>query len=121
MYPTDGGGVTEKLQKISVQFGDPICPDHPNAFTEVLHFLSNQISEKSRNFIRWFSDCEKNKGHVESEECSYEEFSERTKSCVHHILISVQKLKKTHVSLETDENDDNEGKIFQLTFMPPHR
>ena len=101
-----------KIEQISKQFSGPEPQSHPNAFTEVLYFLCDEISGKSCDFNTWFVSGESRAVKTKNIE-KVGEFSEQVEDLVSDILLVVQKLSKHHVTMETEtgdlEGDEGQG------------
>lgn len=102
-----------RMQQLIKLFTDPDT-DQPNAFTEVLHFLCDEVAAKSDNFREWqghIGACSETVSSTSAENSS--EFAVKVEGMISAILLGVQKLNKYHVAMETENQvpskEDGEG------------
>ena len=96
------------MQHIAKLFCDPDCSDHPNAFNEVLFFLSSEVSLQWHTFVAWRERCEVEERETKTDVVDVEavkEFAEEAEQLVASVLMVVQKLRKHHVT-ETSDGED---------------
>ena len=111
------------MQHLAKLFCDPES-DQPNAFNDVLHFLSEEVSEKSGNFRSWIEECLDSTSQSTTESCdmdAIEKFGEETEELISAVLLVVQKLSKHH----STENEDlkereatDDGKYSKFERVP---
>lgn len=109
------------MQQMCKLFTDPDS-NQPNAFTEVLHFLSDEIISKTSDFETWHKATEGQGQRNDLDSDRVCEFSEKIEQLISSILLVVQKQSKHHVAMETESVDDNakedaEGKRIVVHFM----
>ena len=96
------------MQYIANLFCDPDCSDQPNAFNEVLFFLSSEVSQQWDTFVAWRKRCEVEEGETQTDVVDIEavkEFAEEAEQLVASVLMVVQRLRKHHVT-ETSDGED---------------
>jgi hypothetical protein len=103
---TKVSAIVPTIQQISKSFTDPDS-HNPNAFTEVLHFLSDEISSKSSEFETWLKVIEGEGQMNDLDSDTVLDFSEKLEQLVASILLVVQKQSKHHVTIETENTSDN--------------
>ena len=89
---------------IAKLFCDP-GSDKPNAFNDVLLFLSDEVTQKSSDFKTWMETSLPSETELMSDSCDTEavqDFSEEVEELMSAVLMVIQKLRKQHVR-------DNEG------------
>ena len=94
------------MQHLAKLFCDPES-DQPNAFNDVLFFLSEDISEKSGNFRTWIEECLDSTSQSTTASCdmdAVEKFGEETEEMISAVLLVVQKLSKHHSREKEDGN-----------------
>ncbi|XP_053396218.1 midasin-like isoform X2 [Mercenaria mercenaria] len=98
--------IVPSMQQLCKLFTDPDS-SHPNAFTEVLHFLSEEINSKVSEFETWHKTIE-GQGQVNDlASDAVSEFSETLEQLISSILLVVQKQSKHHVTMETENIGDS--------------
>ena len=106
------------MQHIAKLFCDPES-EQPNAFNEVLFFLSAEVTEKSTDFRTWLEKYLDIEIQIPSDICDSEavmEFAEVSEQLMSAILIVVQKLNKHHSKDKADENDGKTTDEGNFTF-----
>ena len=104
------------MQHIAKLFSDPDSLDQPNAFSEVLFFLSSEVSQKWETFMAWLERCAAEDRETETDVVDLEavqEYSEESEQLIAAVLMVVQKLRKHHVKKASDveEKPAEEGTI----------
>jgi len=85
-----------------------------NAFTQVLHFLSDEVSRKTSEYNAWASETKQSQGDVDSLDIG--QFAGQVEELISSILLAVQKLKKQHMVTET-QVEEKEGRKTRITLQ----
>lgn len=94
-----------RIQQLYELFTDPDC-SQPNAFTQVLHFLCDAVSDKHSLYKAWLKEADVNVANTDGLDVG--QFAGHVEAVISSILMAVQKLTKQHAATET-EQEGSEG------------
>ncbi|KAL4232858.1 AAA ATPase midasin [Mactra antiquata] len=94
--------ISPRMQQLAKLFNDPDS-SHPNAFTDVIYFLCNEITDQSKKLNTWIDNVEENcteKKDIDSNDLS--QFADDVEQIVSSILLVIQKQTKLHTPTDTE-------------------